>query len=97
MDISKFELNPMEQVDTALLFRDKLYAFSKMCFQETMNLNNISDLLGYYYYANYHNFKNVCKNIEDESVKCLTDFYKEIEPTVTDMVNIWSNLASNAL
>lgn len=97
MDITKWELNPMEQIDSALLFRDKLYAFSKMCFQETMNLNNKGDLLGYYYYANYKNFKEVCKNIEDESVKRLSEFSTEIEPTVTDMVNVWTNLANNAL
>ena len=95
MDITKWEMNPMDQIDSALLFRDKNYAFSKMCFQETMNLNNKGDLLGYYYINNILNIKNVLANIEKYSVDNLVDFSKEIEPTVTDVVNVWSNLASN--
>ena len=95
MDVTKWELSPMERIDSALLFRDKFYAFSKMCFQETMNLNNKIDLLGYYFYSNYTKFKEICKNLEDYSVKSLTEFSKEIEPSVTDTINVWSNLANN--
>ena len=95
MEINKWEMNQMTQIDSVLLFRDKNYAFSKMCFQETMNLNNKGDLLGYYYLNNILNIKNVLANIEKYSVDNLVDFSKEIEPTVTDVVNVWSNLASN--
>jgi sorting nexin-7/30/sorting nexin-8 len=95
MEINKWEMNQMTQIDSVLLFRDKNYAFSKMCFQETMNLNNKGDLLGYYYINNILNIKNVLANIEKNSVDNLVDFSKEIEPTVTDVVNVWSNLASN--
>ena len=95
MEINKWEMNQMTQIDSVLLFRDKNYAFSKMCFQETMNLNNKGDLLGYYYINNILNIKNVLANIEKYSVDNLVDFSKEIEPTVTDVVNVWSNLASN--
>ena len=96
MDISKWELNPMEHIDSNMLFRDKFYAFSKMCFQETMNLNNKGELLGYYFYSNYNNFKNTWKNLEDYSVNSLTAFSKEIEPSVTEIINVWSSLANNA-
>ena len=95
MDITKWEMNPMAQIDSALLFRDKNYAFSKMCYQETMVLNNKGDLLGYYYRNNIINIKNVMDSIEKFSVDNLVSFSKEIEPTVTDVVNVWSNLASN--
>ena len=95
MEINKWEMNQMTQIDSVLLFRDKNYAFSKMCFQETMNLNNKGDLLGYYYINNILNIKNVLVNIEKYSVDNLVDFSKEIEPTITDVVNVWSNLASN--
>ena len=95
MDITKWEMNPMEQIDSALLFRDKNYAFSKMCFQETMNLTYKGDLLGYYFSNNIINIKKVLENIEKFSVDNLVSFSKEIEPTVTDVVNVWSNLASN--
>ena len=95
MDISKWEMNQMAQIDSALLFRDKNYAFSKMCFQETMLVNNKGDLLGFYYLNNILNIKKVIDNIEKYSVENLVNFSKEIEPTVTDVVNVWSNLASN--
>ena len=95
MDITKWEMNLMEQSDSNLLFRDKNYAFSKMCFQETFNLNNKGDLLGYYYYSNINNIKIVLKKIEKFSIDNLVSFSKEIEPTVTDTVTVWSNLASN--
>ena len=95
MDITKWEMNPMEQIDSALLFRDKNYAFSKMCFQETMNLNNKGNLLGYYFSNNIINLKNVLERIEKYSIDNLVSFSKEIEPTVTDVINVWSKLASN--
>ena len=95
MDITKWEMNPMDQIDSALLFRDKNYAFSKMCFQETLTLNHKGDLLGYYLSNNIVNIKNVLKNIEKFLIDNLVSFSKEIEPTVTDVVNVWSNLASN--
>ena len=95
MDISKWEMNQMAQIDSALLFRDKNYAFSKMCFQETMLVNNKGDLLGFYYINNILNIKKVIECLEKYSVENLVNFSKEIEPTVTDVVNVWSNLASN--
>ena len=95
MDITKWEMNPMGQIDSALLFRDKKYAFSKMCFQETLIVNNKGDLLGYYYLNNILNIKNILKNIEKFSVDNLVSFSKDIEPSMTDVVNVWSNLASN--
>ena len=95
MDISKWEMNQMAQIDSALLFRDKNYAFSKMCFQETMLVNNKGDLLGFYYINNILNIKKVIDCLEKYSVENLVNFSKEIEPTVTDVVNVWSNLASN--
>ena len=95
MDITKWEMNPMAQIDSALLLRDTSYAFSKMCYQETMIVNNKGDLLGYYYRNNILNIKNVLDSIEKFSIDNLVSFSKEIEPTVTDVVNVWSNLASN--
>ena len=97
MDITKWEMNPMAQIDSALLFRDKNYAFSKMCFQETLIVNNKGDLLGYYYRNNVLNIKDVINNITKFSVDNLKGFSKEIEPTVTDVLNVWSNLESSNL
>jgi sorting nexin-7/30/sorting nexin-8 len=97
MDITKWEMNPMAQIDSALLFRDKNYAFSKMCFQETLIVNNKGDLLGYYYRNNVLNIKDVINNITKFSLDNLKGFSKEIEPTVTDVLNVWSNLESSNL
>ena len=49
----------------------------------------------YYYLNNILNIKNILKNIEKFSVDNLVSFSKDIEPSMTDVVNVWSNLASN--
>ena len=94
-DITKWEINPMDQIDSALLIRDKNYAFSKMCFQETQNINNKGDLIGYYYFNNLNNIKIVLNDIKKFSINNIFSFSKEIEQIVTDIINVWSNLVSN--
>ena len=95
MDITKWEINPMDQIDSALLIRDKNYAFSKMCFQETQIINNKGDLIGYYFFNNLNNYKNTLNDIENFSINNIISFSKEIEQTITDIINVWSNLSSN--
>lgn len=95
MDISKWDLNPMEQIDSSLLFRDKIYAQSKMCFKETTNLNIKGDLLGYYFYSIHNNFKGLIKYFNKVYVQSLEEFSKLIEPSISDLINVWSSLSSS--
>ena len=95
MDITKWEMNPMEQIDSTLLFRDKKYAFSKMCFQENIILNNKEYLLGYFYNENINSLKKVLEGFEKCSIDTLDSFSKDFQSSISDLVNLWSNLASN--
>ena len=60
MDFTKWEIEDnFNQVDRALLFRDKNYAFEKMCTRETQALENIHKQLGYANYMNVIQLKNI--------------------------------------
>ena len=95
MDMKNFEINPLENIDTALLFRDKKYAFEKMCYKETEELNKTRGFIQYYYYQNYMNFKNLLNEFEKSYNDNLKEFSTSIQPTVTDGVEVWSFLSSN--
>ena len=88
MDISKWELNTMENVDTILIYRDKKYAFSKMCFKENEEIKRNCDELGHYFYQNEENFIKMLKEFEVSYENDLEEFAKVFEPTLTDGINV---------
>ena len=95
MDISKWDLNQMEQIDSNRLFHDKLYAQDKMCFRETMDLNMKGELLGYYFYHNHINFKFLIDELNNSYVNNINDFSNQIYPSLTDGINVWSDLVTH--
>ena len=95
MDMKNFDMNPLENIDTALLFRDKKYAMEKMCYKETDELNKIRGFIQYYYYQNNNNFNNLLNEFENGFINNLKEFSKSIQPSITDSVDVWSNLSSN--
>ena len=95
MDISKWDLNQLEQIDSSRLFHDKLYAQEKMCFKDTMDLNLKGELLGYFFYHNYTNFKNLIEELNQSYVNNINDFSNQIYPTLTDGINVWSDLVTH--
>jgi hypothetical protein len=95
MDISKWEINTMENIDTLLIYRDKKYAFSKMCYQENEDIKRTCDLLGHYFHQNEENFIKLLRQFEVSFENDLEEFAKVFEPTLTDGINVWSNLQSN--
>lgn len=95
MDISKWELNQGEPIDSNKLFHDKLYAQEKMCFKETIELNNKGELLGYYFYQNYLNFKDFIDELNKSYVSNITAFSNQLYPSLTDGINVWSDLETH--
>ena len=95
MDIKNFELNPFENIDHNQLYRDKKYAFEKMFYKETDELNIIRGFIQYYYYENYINFKNLINEFEKRYNDNLKEFSKSIEPSITNGVEVWSFLSTN--
>ena len=96
MDISKWELSPLEQIDTSKLYKDKLYAQDKMCFKESSDLNMKGELLGYYFYQSYNNFKNIIEELDKSYVTNITEFANQIYPSLADGINLYSKLVSQS-
>ena len=94
MDISKWDINPMEQIDTNRLYRDKLYGQEKMCYKESLDLKIKSELLGYYFYNNFYSFKNLMEELDKSYVINIKDFANQIYPSLTDGITVYSNLVS---
>ena len=95
MDISKWEVNQMEQIDMVKIYRDKQYALDKMCFKDTAEVANLADILGFYYARTSEQFLEIVHNFESSIINDLNEFSNLFEPSLTDSVNVWSNLTSN--
>ena len=97
MDFNKWEIEDnYGQVDRALLFRDKNYAFDKMCTRETQALENIHKMLGY---ANFMNLEQLKKTIDYNSkkfVEITKEFANKFYPSLNDGITVWSTLNTYA-
>ena len=92
MDISKWELPQFEYIDQALLVRDKLYAFSKMCATETTNVNYLYNDLGF---ANYNINNQLTKLIKVNRKRFLNnikEFSTEFYVTLNDLLTTWTEI-----
>ena len=95
MDVSKWELNQAEQIDSDRLFHDKFYALDKMCFKQSLDLNIKGELLGYYFYQNHMNFNELINELNKSFVININDFSNQIYPSLTDGINVWSDLVTH--
>jgi hypothetical protein len=93
MDFSKWEIEDnYGQVDRALLFRDKNYAFNNMCTKETQALENIHKMLGYANYMNNDQLKSIIKYNEKKFVEITKEFANKFYPSLNDGITLWSKL-----
>ena len=91
-DISKFELGDDSVVDRERLLRDKSYSFEHMCRNDNLNLEKLSNQLGY---ANKMNMMELKKMINEYCIRYvenIKNFDLEFYPTINDMVGTWSNM-----
>ena len=97
MDVSKWELNQNNnnQLDQERLFKDKLYAQENMCNKESTDLKLKGDLLGYYFYENYGNFKKILGEWDTGHLENITEFTNQIYPSFSDLINVWSSVVSS--
>ena len=87
MDINKWEINEeIEKIDKSLLTKDKNYAFSRMCFRETYQLENLHKKLGYHNKILMNELRrmvnNHCARFKDNMKSFLDMFY----PTLSDVI-----------
>ena len=93
MDFSKWEIEDnYGQIDRALLFRDKNYAFNNMCTKETQALENIHKMLGYANYMNNDQLKSIIKYNEKKFVEITKEFANKFYPSLNDGITLWSTL-----
>ena len=97
MDYKKWEIvDDFNNIDHILLMKDKVYAFSKMCGNETENVESLHKQLGY---ANKNNFEELKKMINRNRfnfIKNIKDFTEEFYPSLNDSLNVWTEVASFA-
>ena len=95
MDISKWEIyEDFNKIDRVLLVRDKFYGFSKMCTNETHNLNNMQNKLGYLNKCSIDELKKLVNKYKASFVDNIQQFSKDLYPVINGELNIWSELAS---
>jgi hypothetical protein len=95
MDISKWDLNQGEVLDNQRLFTDKLYAQDKMCYKDSFELKIQKDLLGYYFYHTDINFKRLIKDLNNSFFTNIKEFSNQIYPSLSDGINVWSDLETH--
>ena len=91
-DINKFELVDDSVVDRDRLLRDKSYAFEHMCRNDNLNLQKLSNQLGYANKMNMIELKKMINEYCTRYVENIKNFDLEFYPTINDMVGTWSNM-----
>ena len=95
MDISKWEiLEDFGKIDRVLLVRDKIYGCSKMCTNETNNLNNLQKKLGYVNKCSIDELKRLVNKYKNSFVDNIKAFSGDLYPIINDALNVWSQMAS---
>ena len=91
-DITKFELGDDNVVDRDRLLRDKPYAFEHMCRNDNLNLEKMSNQLGYANKMNMIELKKMITEYCTRYVENIKNFDLEFYPTINDLVGTWSNM-----
>ena len=95
MDISKWEiLEDFGKIDRVLLVRDKIYGCSKMCTNETNNLNNLHKKLGYVNKCSIDEVKRLVNKYKNSFADNIKAFSGDLYPIINDALNVWSQMAS---
>ena len=96
-DINKWEIEEnYNNINFALIYRDKNYAWEKMCTKDTQAFELIRQQFGY---ANYMNFSQLRKLINKNCklyVENLKDFANSFYPSLNDSITLWSTLNTYA-
>lgn len=97
MDINKWEITEdMNKIDGVLLFRDRDYAYSKMCSKDTNEVLNLKQYLNYANKALVDELKELVGNYSFSFVKNIQEFTNDLYPNLNDGLSIWSGLSSFA-
>ena len=91
-DINKFELGDTPGIDRDRLLKDKTYAFENMCKADNLNLEKMSNQLGYANKMNMLELKKMIKEYCTRYVENIKKFDIDFYPTINDLIGTWSNM-----
>ena len=92
-DTSKWEIvEDFTKIDHLYLKTDKLYAFSKMCTQESNHVANLGNTLGFYNRQNMQELKKLMKNNCNKYMQDLKAFTDNFYPTLTDALTVYTSI-----
>ena len=93
-DINKWNITKFDNIDRFLLIKDKDYAFSKMCTEETQKLENLHNKLNFSNFTNNEQLKKIIKLDADKFINNIKLFAKEFYLTLNDSLNTWSEIGA---
>ena len=92
-DSTKWEIiDDFNNIDRLKLMSDKMYAFTKMCTQDTNHMTNMGNTLGFYNRRNMEELKKLMKNNCNKYMNDLKVFTDNFYPTLTDALTVYTSI-----
>ena len=92
-DSTKWEIiDDFNNIDKLKLMTDKMYAFTKMCTQDTNHLISLGNTLGFYNRRNMQELKKLMKNNCNKYMEDLKVFTDNFYPTLTDALTVYTSI-----
>ena len=92
-DVTKWEIiDDFNNIDRMRLMTDKMYAFTKMCTQDTNHMINLGNTLGFYNRRNMQELKKLMKNNCNKYMEDLKVFTDNFYPTLTDALTVYTSI-----
>ena len=94
-NIKKWDIiDDYNQVDNVLLIKDKKYALSKMCTQDTLAVEKLKEQLGYANKMISNELKKFLNENSEKFMENMKDFVQKFYPSLTDGISVWTTLAN---
>ena len=94
-NIKKWDIiDDYNQVDNILLIKDKKYALSKMCTQDTLAVEKLKEQLGYANKMISNELKKFLNENSEKFMENMKDFVQKFYPSLTDGISVWTTLAN---
>ena len=93
MDVNKWEIEEnFNNIDFSLIYRDKIYAWEKMCTRETQALELLHQQIGYANQMNFSQLKKLILKNNKVFVDNTKEFANAFYPSLNDSITLWSTL-----
>ena len=90
----KWEMISDYSIDPVKLLQDRNYAFEKMCYQNTIDVNDMCLQLGYFFNANNEHFFDFKTKFTNDLKVSINKFSEEFGNAISDELEIWTTMKS---